>query len=112
MSYLTPAFECTFHDHVSFRRNLFLSTVKKCCGTVVVLQSMMPPTWVTPGHTHNHTHPPLHSLYCLSMSRSYITFDIIRRVLADYFGYDVFFVMNVTDIDDKVGQFDVWRFYY
>ena len=34
--------------------------------------------------------------------RSYITFDIIRRVLSDYFGYDVFFVMNVTDIDDKV----------
>ena len=38
------------------------------------------------------------------MNRSYITFDIIRRVLADYFGYDVFFVMNVTDVDDKVGQ--------
>ena len=39
-------------------------------------------------------------LYCTF--RSYITFDIIRRVLSDYFGYDIFFVMNITDIDDKV----------
>lgn len=35
-------------------------------------------------------------------ARSYITFDIIRRVLTGYFGYDVLFVQNVTDIDDKI----------
>lgn len=35
-------------------------------------------------------------------ARSYITFDIIRRVLTDYFNYDVLFVMNITDIDDKI----------
>lgn len=34
--------------------------------------------------------------------RSYITFDILRRVLSDYFGYDIFYVMNITDIDDKI----------
>ena len=34
--------------------------------------------------------------------RSYITFDILRRVLQSYFNYDVFYVMNITDIDDKV----------
>lgn len=34
--------------------------------------------------------------------RSYITFDIIRRILADYFAYDVLYVMNITDIDDKI----------
>lgn len=34
--------------------------------------------------------------------RSYITFDILRRVLSDYFGYDVFYAMNITDIDDKI----------
>lgn len=39
--------------------------------------------------------------------RSYITFDIIRRVLSDYFGYDIFFVMNITDIDDKVIMSDI-----
>jgi cysteinyl-tRNA synthetase len=35
-------------------------------------------------------------------SRSYISFDILRRVLSDYFGYDVLYVMNITDIDDKI----------
>jgi cysteinyl-tRNA synthetase len=31
--------------------------------------------------------------------------DIIRRILEDYFKYDVLFVQNVTDIDDKVRSF-------
>ena len=31
-----------------------------------------------------------------------MTQDILRRIMSDYFGYDVHFVMNVTDIDDKV----------
>ena len=34
--------------------------------------------------------------------RSYISFDILLRVMSDYFNYDVFYCMNVTDIDDKV----------
>ena len=34
--------------------------------------------------------------------RSYISFDILRRVLSGYFNYDVLYVMNVTDIDDKI----------
>lgn len=34
--------------------------------------------------------------------RSYVSFDILRRVLQDYFGYSVHYVMNVTDIDDKI----------
>jgi cysteinyl-tRNA synthetase len=28
--------------------------------------------------------------------------DIMRRILRDYFGYEVQFVMNITDVDDKV----------
>ncbi len=35
--------------------------------------------------------------------RGYVTQDILRRIMSDYFGYDVHFVMNITDIDDKVG---------
>lgn len=31
-----------------------------------------------------------------------MTQDIMRRILRDYFGYEVQFVMNVTDVDDKV----------
>uniref|UniRef100_T1GS44 AMMECR1 domain-containing protein n=1 Tax=Megaselia scalaris TaxID=36166 RepID=T1GS44_MEGSC len=33
---------------------------------------------------------------------SYISFDILRRVLSDYFGYNIHYVMNITDIDDKI----------
>ncbi|CAO3616943.1 unnamed protein product [Cunninghamella echinulata] len=35
-------------------------------------------------------------------ARTYLSMDIIRRVLEDYFNYDVLFVQNVTDIDDKI----------
>lgn len=31
-----------------------------------------------------------------------MTFDIIRRILEDYFNYDITWVMNITDIDDKI----------
>ncbi len=34
-------------------------------------------------------------------ARTYVAFDIIRRYL-EYKGYDVFYVQNVTDIDDKI----------
>ncbi|KAJ3640885.1 hypothetical protein Zmor_027419 [Zophobas morio] len=46
--------------------------------------------------------PTVYDASHMGHARSYITFDILRRVLADYFGYDVFFVMNITDIDDKI----------
>ena len=39
----------------------------------------------------------------VSSDRSYITFDILRRVMSDYFNYQVLYGMNITDIDDKVG---------
>ena len=45
---------------------------------------------------------PVVSNCYFSCFRSYITFDILRRVLQSYFNYDVFYVMNITDIDDKV----------
>ncbi|CAF3406393.1 unnamed protein product [Rotaria sp. Silwood2] len=43
--------------------------------------------------------------------RSYISFDILRRVLSDYFGYEVEYCMNITDIDDKV-NFLIVKFLY
>lgn len=38
----------------------------------------------------------------LGHARNYMSTDILRRILRDYFKFDVTFVMNITDIDDKV----------
>lgn len=46
--------------------------------------------------------PTVYDASHMGHARSYISFDILRRVLADYFGYDIFYVMNITDIDDKI----------
>uniref|UniRef100_A0A5K3FU09 cysteine--tRNA ligase n=1 Tax=Mesocestoides corti TaxID=53468 RepID=A0A5K3FU09_MESCO len=46
--------------------------------------------------------PTVYDSSHMGHARSYISFDIIRRVLADYFGFKVKYVMNITDIDDKI----------
>ncbi|KAI4457374.1 cysteinyl-trna synthetase [Holotrichia oblita] len=46
--------------------------------------------------------PTVYDASHMGHARSYITFDILRRVLSGYFGYDIFYVMNITDIDDKI----------
>ena len=52
-------------------------------------------SWYACGPTvYDHSH--------LGHARNYMSTDIIRRILVHYFGYDVKFVMNITDIDDKV----------
>ena len=37
-----------------------------------------------------------------SMFSSYVRFDIIRRILSEFFNIDVIQVMGITDIDDKI----------
>lgn len=34
--------------------------------------------------------------------RTYVMFDVIRSILEKYYNYNVIFVMNITDIDDKI----------
>ncbi|KZO97206.1 cysteinyl-tRNA synthetase [Calocera viscosa TUFC12733] len=46
--------------------------------------------------------PTVYEASHMGHARNYVTQDILRRILSDYFGYDVFFVMNITDIDDKI----------
>ncbi|XP_050676965.1 cysteine--tRNA ligase, cytoplasmic [Leptidea sinapis] len=46
--------------------------------------------------------PTVYDASHMGHARSYISFDILRRILANYFGYDILFVMNITDIDDKI----------
>ena len=38
----------------------------------------------------------------LPAARYYVTMDMLRRVMEAHFGYDIEYVMNVTDIDDKI----------
>ena len=38
----------------------------------------------------------------LGHGKNYVSTDILRRILRDYFGFRVNFVMNTTDIDDKI----------
>ena len=46
--------------------------------------------------------PTVYDAAHIGHARNYMTFDIIRRVLRDYFNYDITYVMNITDIDDKI----------
>ncbi|KAI8370507.1 tRNA synthetases class I (C) catalytic domain-containing protein [Radiomyces spectabilis] len=46
--------------------------------------------------------PTVYDASHMGHARTYLSMDIIRRVLEDYFKYDVFFVQNITDIDDKI----------
>ena len=46
--------------------------------------------------------PTVYDVSHMGHARTYMSFDIIRRILTDYFGYNIKYVMNVTDIDDKI----------
>jgi len=45
--------------------------------------------------------PTVYSSAHLGHARTFISFDVIRRVLT-YLGYTINYVMNITDIDDKI----------
>ncbi|CAI9601150.1 unnamed protein product [Staurois parvus] len=52
-------------------------------------------TWYSCGPTvYDHAH--------LGHACSYVRFDIIRRVMTQFFGIDIVMVMVITDIDDKI----------
>lgn len=46
--------------------------------------------------------PTVYSSAHLGHARTYMTFDIIRRILQNYFSFGINYVMNITDIDDKI----------
>uniref|UniRef100_A0A4X1U3R9 Cysteine--tRNA ligase, cytoplasmic n=2 Tax=Sus scrofa TaxID=9823 RepID=A0A4X1U3R9_PIG len=46
--------------------------------------------------------PTVYDASHMGHARSYVSFDILRRVLRDYFKFDVFYCMNITDVDDKI----------
>ncbi|XP_053720307.1 cysteine--tRNA ligase, cytoplasmic isoform X1 [Synchiropus splendidus] len=62
---------------------------------VFVPQKANKVTWYSCG-------PTVYDASHMGHARSYISFDILRRILRDYFKYDVLYCMNITDIDDKI----------
>ena len=38
----------------------------------------------------------------LGHARNYMSTDVLRRIMVDYFGFNVKYVMNITDVDDKI----------
>lgn len=46
--------------------------------------------------------PTVYDVSHLGHARTYLSFDILRRIMENYFGYNVYFSMNITDIDDKI----------
>jgi len=46
--------------------------------------------------------PTVYDAAHLGHARTYVGSDILRRVLRDYFHYNVYLSMNITDIDDKI----------
>jgi len=57
--------------------------------------SAKPLTWYICG-------PTVYDASHIGHARTYVCFDIIARILTDYFNQPVFLAMGVTDIDDKI----------
>ena len=101
-SFCLKALSCVYFM-LSIRLSSFLVMVVSWSGTTVDRRSTIHRIWATLGVL---IAPSFwNGLFFSSIFRNYVTQDILRRILVDYFGYNVHFVMNITDIDDKVNFF-------
>ena len=110
------------------RLSLYATTLRRC--SAVSQAKMAQPKWLQPtGSTHQSglkiynsltrsevdfipneqghitwysCGPTVYDDAHLGHARNYVTIDIIRRILRDYFGFTLRFVMNTTDVDDKI----------
>lgn len=46
--------------------------------------------------------PTVYDFSHLGHARTYIGFDMIKKIMKNYLGYDIQLVMNITNIDDKI----------
>jgi cysteinyl-tRNA synthetase len=46
--------------------------------------------------------PTVYDSSHMGHAKTYMQSDILRRIMTDYFGYNVKLCMNITDIDDKI----------
>jgi cysteinyl-tRNA synthetase len=56
--------------------------------------------------------PTVYDAAHLGHARNYVTTDIVRRIMRDYFGFNITFVQNVTDVDDKVTPSRLTKLYH
>ena len=71
--------------------------VKNSLGNTIQtinLSKDIPISWYSCG-------PTVYDSAHLGHARTYITFDIIRRIL-EHYGFSIIYAMNITDIDDKI----------
>lgn len=73
------------YNSLTRRKDRFIPTDKE--GKAV--------TWYTCG-------PTVYDDAHLGHARNYVSVDILRRIMKDYFGFRVKFVLNLTDVDDKI----------
>ena len=80
----------------SYRTGLFLNnTLHPESKTEFVPQNGRRVNWYICGPTvYDHSH--------LGHAKTYLCFDTLKKVMKRYFNYDVYQVMNITDIDDKI----------
>ena len=46
--------------------------------------------------------PTVYDSAHLGHARTYVSLDVIRRILTDYFRFDITFALGITDVDDKI----------
>lgn len=46
--------------------------------------------------------PTVYAESHIGHARTYISLDIIRRIMKEYLGYNIILCQNITDIDDKI----------
>ncbi|KAG5188094.1 putative cysteinyltRNA synthetase [Tribonema minus] len=46
--------------------------------------------------------PTVYDAAHLGHARTYVSLDVLRRLLTDHFGYRILYAMGVTDVDDKI----------
>ncbi|KAF6804294.1 cysteinyl-tRNA synthetase [Colletotrichum musicola] len=84
------------------------------CATIATMESLKVHNSLKPGQPVPFTPieqgkvswyacgPTVYDKSHLGHARNYVSTDIIRRIMMNYFGADVKFVMNITDVDDKI----------
>ena len=117
-----------FHDFTSYKYTYFSSI--RSLATTIMAAKRQQPSWSPPSGsgevkglklynsltrqkevfvpqngnlvTWYNCGPTVYDASHMGHARNYLTFDIVRRVISDYFGYNIHYVMNITDIDDKI----------